>query len=79
MSWQVREAKARFSELVDRALKEGPQTVTSHGKPVAVLIAADEYRHLSQSARSFKEFLRRAPLDGVKIMRSRERVLFVKL
>jgi hypothetical protein len=32
MKWQIHEAKARFAELVDRALKEGPQTVRGMAK-----------------------------------------------
>jgi prevent-host-death family protein len=31
MAWQVQEAKARFSELVQKAIEEGPQTVSRHG------------------------------------------------
>lgn len=36
--WQVQEAKNRFSEVIDRALKEGPQTVTRHGRPVVRIV-----------------------------------------
>ena len=37
--WQVQEAKNHFSEVIDRALTEGPQTVTRHGKPVVRVVA----------------------------------------
>ena len=37
--WQVQEAKNHFSEVIDRALSEGPQTVTRHGKPVVRVVA----------------------------------------
>ncbi|AVP57305.1 type II toxin-antitoxin system Phd/YefM family antitoxin [Pulveribacter suum] len=37
--WQVQEAKNRFSELIERAVNEGPQTVTRHGKPVVRVVA----------------------------------------
>lgn len=72
MDWQIQEAKARFSELVERALKEGPQTVTRHGKAVAVLIAADEYRRLRTGGKSLKALLAASPLEGVEITRSRD-------
>ena len=72
MNWKIQEAKARFSELVERALKEGPQTVTRHGKVVAVLIPADEYRRLRTGGKSFKAMLAAAPLRGVEISRSRD-------
>jgi prevent-host-death family protein len=71
MNWQVQEAKARFSEMVERALKEGPQTVTRHGKAVAVLVPAEEYRRLRTGGKSFKALLAAAPLTGVDIKRSR--------
>ena len=38
--WQVQEAKARLGEVIDRALTEGPQTVTRHGKAVVKVVAA---------------------------------------
>jgi prevent-host-death family protein len=40
--WQLQEAKNRFSEVVDLALEEGPQTVTRHGKEVVVIVAKSE-------------------------------------
>lgn len=79
MNWQIQEAKARFSELVDRALKEGPQTVTRHGKPVAVVVPADEYRRMRTGGKSLKELLAAAPLAGVEIRRSREATRVVDL
>ena len=73
MNWQIQTAKARFSELVERTLREGPQTVTRHGKPVAVMVPAEEYRRLRTGGRSLKALLAAAPLQGVKIARSRDR------
>jgi prevent-host-death family protein len=72
MRWQIQQAKARFSEMVERACKEGPQTVTRHGKAVAVLVPAEEYRRLRAGGKSFKELLAAAPLKGVEISRSRD-------
>ena len=39
MAWQIQQAKNRFSELIERARHEGPQTVTRHGQPVAEVVA----------------------------------------
>jgi antitoxin Phd len=72
MNWQIQEAKARFSELINRTLKDGPQTVTRHGEPVAVIVAAEEYRRLRSRRRSLKTLLAKAPLHGVEIRRSRD-------
>ncbi len=41
--WQLQEAKNRLSEVVDLALAEGPQTVTRHGKEVAVIVSKEEF------------------------------------
>jgi prevent-host-death family protein len=46
-SWQLQEAKARFSEVVRRALDEGPQHVSVRGEPAAVIISEQEYRELT--------------------------------
>lgn len=45
-TWAVQEAKAQFSELVERAQHDGPQTITRHGKPRAVLLSVEEYEDL---------------------------------
>ncbi|MGH9599324.1 MAG: type II toxin-antitoxin system Phd/YefM family antitoxin [Terracidiphilus sp.] len=51
MTWQVYDAKARFSELLETTLKEGPQVVTRRGVETAVLVPIDEWRHLNASVR----------------------------
>jgi prevent-host-death family protein len=57
-SWPVQDAKARFSEFLDRCLTEGPQMVTRRGTEAAVLVPADEWRRLQASAKpSLKELL----------------------
>jgi antitoxin Phd len=45
-SWQVQEAKARLSELIDKARTEGPQTITKHGVDAAVVVSMEEYKRL---------------------------------
>jgi prevent-host-death family protein len=50
-SWQVQEAKARFSELLDAALKKGPQIVTRRGEEAAVVVPIEEWRRLQKAAR----------------------------
>jgi len=61
VSWQVQEAKQRFSELVRRTLEDGPQVVTRHGEEVVVVVAAVEYRKSQDSRADFKEFLLSGP------------------
>jgi prevent-host-death family protein len=63
MPWQLQEAKARFSELVQRAIDEGPQTVTRHGKDAVVVLSVKEYAKLRERRPSLKEVLMSGP-DG---------------
>jgi len=64
-SWPVQDAKARFSELLETCLKEGPQVVTKRGVDAAVLVPVDDWRRLQQSARpTLKELLLAAAPRG---------------
>lgn len=57
-SWPVQDAKARFSELLDSCLKDGPQLVTKRGADAAVLVPVDDWRKLQNAARpSLKDLL----------------------
>jgi len=57
-SWQVQEAKARFSELLETSLKDGPQIVTRRGVEAAVLVPIEEWRRLQQRSQpTLKELL----------------------
>jgi prevent-host-death family protein len=72
VSWQLQEAKQKFSELVRRAEKEGPQTVTRHGEEVVVVVPAEEYRRMTEredgeKKMDFKEFLMSAP-EGLEMI-----------
>ena len=51
MVWQVYDAKARFSELLDATLKDGPQVVTRRGVETAVLVPIDEWRRMKGEKR----------------------------
>jgi prevent-host-death family protein len=73
-SWKVAEAKARFSELIDKALHEGAQEITRHGKRAVVVISAEEWDRGTKRQGSLVEFLNRSPLkgSGLRIERTRE-------
>ena len=43
-TWQIQEAKAKFSEVIDRAEKEGPQMITRRGVETAVIVPINEWR-----------------------------------
>ena len=57
-SWQVQDAKARFSEFLDATIKKGPQVVTRRGVKTAVLVPIEEWERLQKAARpGLKEWL----------------------
>ncbi|HXQ87359.1 MAG TPA: type II toxin-antitoxin system Phd/YefM family antitoxin [Gaiella sp.] len=73
MTWQVQTAKQRFSELVERAVNEGPQIVTKHGRETVVVLDIAEYRRLRGQPMNFKEFLLSIPKgDDLEIERSKD-------
>lgn len=71
-TWQLQEAKARLSEVIKKAKKEGPQSITVHGSPAAVVISSKEYERLKHPRGSFVEFMRQSPLYGVDLDLKRE-------
>lgn len=57
-AWPVQDAKARFSELLEACIAEGPQMVTKRGAETAVLVSMTEWKRLAPSARpSLKQLL----------------------
>jgi prevent-host-death family protein len=71
--WTVAEAKARFSEVIDRAVRDGPQTVTRHGRTTAVIVAAEEWERKTKRTGNLAEFLDSSPLRGSRLRVSRRR------
>jgi prevent-host-death family protein len=69
MAWQLQEAKAKLSQLVQRAIKEGPQTVTRHGKDAVVVLSVQEYRQLCDRKPSLKEVLMSGPEGDLELPR----------
>jgi prevent-host-death family protein len=80
MEWQLADAKNRFSELVNRALAEGPQFVRRRDDAVVVM-ARREYEKLTGKRLGFKEFLtaKGPSLKGVDLTRDRSPMRGVKL
>lgn len=60
--WSVAEAKMRLSELLDRAVSDGPQAITKRGREIAIVVSADEWHRKSSRSGSLAEFLAASPL-----------------
>jgi antitoxin Phd len=73
--WPLYEAKNKFSELIDKALSQGPQVVTRRGEEVVVILSKDEYSRLRKSEPSLVEFFRTSPLVGVDLDLERDKSL----
>ncbi len=50
--WQVQEAKAKFSELLETSRTAGPQVVTKRGVKTAVLVSFEEWERMKRSSRT---------------------------
>jgi prevent-host-death family protein len=60
---QLRDAKARFSAVVDAAEKGEASVITRHGQPAAVVIGYEEWKRLSRAVPSFAELLMACPIE----------------
>jgi antitoxin Phd len=69
--WQLQDAKNKLSEVVSRALEEGPQLITKHGEKTVVVISYAEYEKLRKSQGKLSEFFRASPLAGVDLTRDK--------
>jgi prevent-host-death family protein len=70
--WKLHEAKSHFSELVECAVHDGPQTITKHGKGMAVLLSAKDNARLKGRKESLVEFFRRSPMRGLELDRTKD-------
>jgi len=61
-SWTIAGAKARLSEVVDRAMQDGPQTITRHGRKAVVVVSAEEWERKSTRRGSLADFFANSPL-----------------
>ncbi len=71
-TWTLAIAKARFSEVVDRA-QAGPQIITRNGKPSAVIVSAEEWARKTARKGTLAEFLLASPLRGADVDLERRR------
>ena len=74
-SWQVQDAKARFSEFLDATIKKGPQVVTRRGVETAVLVPIEQWNRLQRAARpSLKALLLTPDARFENVIAKRHRV-----
>jgi prevent-host-death family protein len=71
--WQIQEAKNKLSEVITRALRQGPQLITRHGEKTVVVVAYTEFEKMRKSQGKLSEFFRASPLAGVDLSRDKSR------
>jgi antitoxin Phd len=70
-TWQIQEAKTHFSEVIERAHSEGPQSITKHGKPRVVVVSIAEYERMKKHKPNLIDYLKNGPsFEGVDLERS---------
>jgi prevent-host-death family protein len=72
-TWTVAEAKAKFSEVIEQALSQGPQIVTRSGRKAVVIVAADEWDRKTRRKGNLAEFFAASPLGGSDLEVSRSK------
>jgi prevent-host-death family protein len=76
-SWPVAKAKAKFSALIDRALEDGPQTITRNGRDAVIVVAAEQWTRKTKREGTLADFFMNSPLRGSKLrIPSRKSVKF---
>lgn len=73
--WQIQDAKNRFSELVEKAINIGPQTVTKRGVETVVVLSINEYKKLTRPKSNLVDFFKDSPLHDVELNLERDKDL----
>jgi len=71
-TWQLQEAKNRFSRVVEHALNDGPQIITKRGVEVAIVLSYAEYQKMLAARQRLSHFFRESPLAGVDLDLTRD-------
>ena len=74
-TWQLQEAKNKFSKLVEKAQHEGPQFVTKHGKESVVVLSVEEYKKIVKPKSNLFQFIQTSPLSDALINIERDKSL----
>jgi len=74
-TWQLQDAKSKFSQLVENAMSSEPQFVTKHGKNAVVILSFEDYKKITKPKIDLVTFLRDSPLVGVELDTSRNKEL----
>ena len=71
--WQFQEAKNKFSEVVDEAVRHGPQIITKRGVETVIVLSYTEYRKAMLNQKKLSDFFRESPLAETNLDLRREK------
>jgi antitoxin Phd len=72
-TWQLQDAKSKFSMLVEKALHHEPQFVTRHGSDAVVIVSFEDYKKITKPKTDLVTFLQNSPLSGIDLNISRSK------
>ncbi len=72
-TWQLQEAKSKFSKLVDAAIQNQPQIVTKHGNEAVVVLSIEQYNKMVEPKIDLLTFLNSSPLKGLELEIDRQK------
>jgi prevent-host-death family protein len=70
-TWQLQDAKSKFSQLVENAMLSEPQFVTKHGNNAVVVLSFEDYKKITKPKMDLVTFLRNSPLTEIELDISR--------
>jgi antitoxin Phd len=71
--WKLQDAKNHFSEVVEIAMRDGPQEVTKHGEHAVVIISFALYQELNRPKENLVEFFKNSPFHGAELDLERDK------
>jgi prevent-host-death family protein len=73
-AWTLADAKAHLSEVVESALRKGPQVIARHGRKAVVVVAAEEWERKTGRQGTLADFFAASPLrdSGLEIERPQD-------
>lgn len=72
MNWQLQEAKNKFSEVVNKAINEGPQEITRRGESAVIVLSIKDYKKLTKKKGSLVDFFKNSPLADLDLKRAKD-------
>ena len=66
-TWQLQDAKSKFSQLVESAISDEPQFVTKHGKNAVVILSFEDFKKITKPKTDLVSFFKNSPLADLEL------------